>query len=470
MNQDLINYIKVGQAQGMSREQITDELKKVGWQDAQINKAFRELQAPAQPAQLAKTNLYLKFNPRTLIVAGVVLGVLLIGGGVSAVLYIGIWNPGWNPFGQTVEQIQEEQQETTEDAYANWQTYRNEEFGFEFQYPSRYSQFSSQFGDVFCVQEPMEPGDFQNYCWSGWSVLYLDEGDFEEWQYITSEEYEDLLVPYGGTHEGLIVAGRTWLHIYDNEGHQPNRRSGFYTERPEGKIIVQLAELGSAENTEMLSSFRFIEPSEGLSFENWKIEQVINGEAADSSLILTHRVTRESRTLVSSTVALQERLANDAGLSSFEADNGSAYLLGSPHGGEEFYFSVVYEFGGSIFGMNITTRDVRKIEGVKDRIRTDIAPTGDKATRPKGVYPSQQLEFICFGSGRITIFASLFEGETLEERPSELDSYYSIEWIDDETVEYKIYEIVAETADEFFNSGMTNTYKRTASLGNLTCE
>lgn len=97
MNQDLINYVKQSQTQGLNREQIIAELKKAGWDDAQIQEAFAQLQSPrrSQPVQ-RKPN-------QTFIVAGVLIAVLLIGGGVSTVLYTGAWNPGWNPFGREIQ-------------------------------------------------------------------------------------------------------------------------------------------------------------------------------------------------------------------------------------------------------------------------------------------------------------------------------------------------------------------------------
>lgn len=94
MNQELINYIRENLAKGMSENQIRQTLLKSGWQEADINAAFPQLEVPQGPlpsmfnnSQTPQAQWKFPLNPKILVVAFLAI-LLLVGGGVSAFLSV----------------------------------------------------------------------------------------------------------------------------------------------------------------------------------------------------------------------------------------------------------------------------------------------------------------------------------------------------------------------------------------------
>jgi len=169
MNQDLQNYIKQMREAGSSDEQIKAELKKAGWSEEQIEeeiKAFGQT-AGTLPAILEektpkpqeildkeippKEPLNKKSKKKLILPLLIIIGVILIMGAIFGALYTDIWNPRWDPFvgdknnqklsqnekiiqGIEIEDGPIKPEELLDTS--TWQTYRNEEFSFEFQYPA----------------------------------------------------------------------------------------------------------------------------------------------------------------------------------------------------------------------------------------------------------------------------------------------------------------------------------------------
>jgi len=81
INQQILDYIKQQVRQGVSREQIKSSLMTNGWQSADVEEAFNLINAQGQLSQSDIAQQPKSFN-KTALLAIIVIGVLVIGGGV----------------------------------------------------------------------------------------------------------------------------------------------------------------------------------------------------------------------------------------------------------------------------------------------------------------------------------------------------------------------------------------------------
>jgi hypothetical protein len=122
VTKELIDYIKKCREQNISDEQIKSTLKEQGWTDEDINAGFSQIPQLTEPVQAAEITKPQKPKKKFLIPLIIIVGILIIGGGIFA--YFQFFREGAKTGGE--EQKNE---------IADWKTYKNEEYGFEFKYP-----------------------------------------------------------------------------------------------------------------------------------------------------------------------------------------------------------------------------------------------------------------------------------------------------------------------------------------------
>ncbi len=154
--QQIIDFIKESLSKGNSRAEI-ERILLINQVEAQaLKEAFDSLEptnkppepspekikieAPLIPTDIENIDNYSPALPKKshtgLIVTTIILVLLLIVGGASAYFYLTSQPPTPDPIPTPLELEPEETTEFNPSETADWQTYRNEEYGFEFKYPA----------------------------------------------------------------------------------------------------------------------------------------------------------------------------------------------------------------------------------------------------------------------------------------------------------------------------------------------
>lgn len=169
-------------------------------------------------------------------------------------------NETW-PFDGTIFPYPEHKQETKDDETAGWKTYRNEEFGFEFKYPSDWGNFGAyeSLGTI-TLTLPTNDSDFSNE----YQFLYLARYKKIEWEQLSEEKIsaskEGLFPNYGewfAEHDGIV-----WVYSRPQDG--PADFSDKYSQVDK-----------------ILSTFKFIEgvTSQDYNGKKYSVRLIANEEA-----------------------------------------------------------------------------------------------------------------------------------------------------------------------------------------------
>jgi len=186
----------------------------------------------------------------------------------------------------------------------------------------------------------------------------------------------------------------------------------------------------------------------GLNLNEWDIKQISVGEWGDSKLIIINKETKQEKTLINSTFELRDYIGQNFEVASLLKKDGVIGFIGSSEKGDEIYFMLSYEYGGSVFGLNINSLNLREIKSA-DFFALTVAysPKGDKAIVGEKKYPGSLLYLVCFeNDSKKIIFTPKIE-ETLHKQLPELDDQIYVKWLDDNTIEYKIYEVKSKITD-----------------------
>lgn len=141
-NQDLINYINQARAEGTSDQKIKEDLLKAGWAQIDIDEAFAIKPNAVSSTPNFNTGISQKTSiAKTAIIA--VFAVLLISGTAGAFYYAdkqfnwGILVPKKvTENASSTLTTPTSTPKTITDETINWQTYKNDEYGFELKYPN----------------------------------------------------------------------------------------------------------------------------------------------------------------------------------------------------------------------------------------------------------------------------------------------------------------------------------------------
>lgn len=106
---------------------------------------------------------------------------------------------------------------------------------------------------------------------------------------------------------------------------------------------------------------------------------------------------------------------------------------------DEIYFMVAYELNGPIFAFNINSSEIRRIESFDYNEPFVLSLDKTKAISLSD-YPSNSLYLIDFTSNSKEKIIELEEGKTFEYYIREMDAYFNIEWLDNDSLKASVYE------------------------------
>ena len=188
-NLDLLHYIEQARKSGMGDEQIRQGLLQGGWQEANINEAMTKTQ-PVTASQLKSKAMMSK----TLAVVFTTITIAVVGY-AGAGYYLANYQdlPLW-PFEVPVELIPTPTPRpavlpSSEDvALQGWQTYRNEEYGFEVKYPNDWQIYKQSTSELFGLSKEYSaipnrnPEDMTGACLLGlYNIIRKPNEDLKIW-------------------------------------------------------------------------------------------------------------------------------------------------------------------------------------------------------------------------------------------------------------------------------------------------
>src|SRR3989344_509245 len=130
-NQDLINYINQARVEGISDPRIKESLLKAGWNQTDIDDAFvSRPDATMAPITHSSSPEILKKTPIAKIAIIAILAILLISGTTGAFYYAD------KQFNWGILVPKKIVENTKSDEIANWQVYKNDDYGYQIKYPT----------------------------------------------------------------------------------------------------------------------------------------------------------------------------------------------------------------------------------------------------------------------------------------------------------------------------------------------
>src|SRR3989344_700633 len=156
MNQEIINYIKENLAKGVAEDQIRQSLVARGWQQADIDAAFLQLEAPPsslppfpiKPPSAQSPSLSLKkhkpFLNLKVLIASVAITFLLIAGG-SSYFFFFKEKPTVEESKQTTTSNSQKQTDSSQNQLSNPQTQQTQLQGGNKDYTACFSKYDEKF-------------------------------------------------------------------------------------------------------------------------------------------------------------------------------------------------------------------------------------------------------------------------------------------------------------------------------------
>lgn len=240
-NFDLLNYINQARKSGMADEQIRQGLLQSGWAMNDINEALMNVPAVSAPGFKPKAMM-----SKTLAVIFIVVG-LAVAGYFAGAYYMANYQsfPLW-PFEAEVSVptfTPRPSPVATPDPTADWKTYRNEEYGFEFTLNDSWLNYKT----IIKLDSLPQYGDKR-------IEFYLP---------TKNVNYKSNLSGYAVIFSILIMNKESWSHI--SEGPRPvylgeNDKYVFSYDNGYENVPVDLS-LQQSQVDQILSTFKFTEGS-----------------------------------------------------------------------------------------------------------------------------------------------------------------------------------------------------------------
>jgi len=201
---------------------------------------------------------------------------------------------------------------------------------------------------------------------------------------------------------------------------------------------------------------------EKLNLEDWWIKDATDDNA--EKMILINKLNGEQKILFEHIYDLRKATCekfND--IDHLLCSDGFVGFTGYPNKGSEIYFYLSYEYGGPLFAIDINSMEIRKIK--ENSMRLHFAPTGDKAVYTESINQTRgfgnAISLVCLNDNTTKQLIVLKNGEILNAFPPELNDGVTIEWIDENEIEYYVYNINPE---QTLNTFLDNIFNRVDKL------